>query len=421
MEGKTQEKVLNVIYNKDARSILNTISSEVKVATTITSPPYYDMKDYDSDNQVGYGQSYNEYLNDLKSIFDGVFQITKEDGTLWIIIDTFKRNNQVVALPFDLSSKLKEIGWLLQDIIIWKKDKTVPWSTNGFMQRKFEYILFFSKSANYKSNKDSVRVYDTSQLKKWWIKYPERYNPKGKALDEIWEFPIPTQGSWGDEYIRHFCPLPQSMVATMIQISSDENDIVLDPFAGSGTVLSQSSYMKRNYLGFELNKSYITMFENYLKKTFNNSRKEYELICQNTNQDIFEKRIVDLRSLKYARVLINTIEKESTYKDFKIFVNPKGSSNSRNKLILVEYQIIGIVDEIIILELIKESVEKPPLSKFGIEPIFRFLETKQFNEEIHWGYTKTNTYSYFKNPDFNSNKIRVVSEICVDLNENDYL
>jgi DNA modification methylase len=421
MEQKTQEKVLNVIYNKDARTILNTISSGVKVATTITSPPYYDMKDYDSNNQVGYGQSYNDYLEDLKSIFEGVFQITKEDGTLWIIIDTFKRNNQVVTLPFDLSSRLKEIGWLLQDIIIWKKDKTVPWSTNGFMQRKFEYILFFSKSVNYKSNKDSVRVYDTSQLKKWWIKYPERYNPKGKALDEIWEFPIPIQGSWGDEYIRHFCPLPQSMVATMIQISSDENDIVLDPFAGSGTVLSQSAYMKRNYLGFELNKSYITMFENYLKKTFDNSRKEYELICQNTNQDIFEKRIVDLRSLKYARILINAIEKESTYKDFKIYVNPKGSSSSKNKLILIEYQIIGVVDKTIILKLIKKLVDKPPLSKFGIEPTFKFLKAKQFNGVRDWGYTKTNTYSYFRNTDFNSHNIRVISKICVDLNENDYL
>ena len=208
MKLKTTKKTLNVIYNQDARNILDTIGSNTKVTTTITSPPYYDMKDYDSDNQVGYGQSYEEYLNDLKSIFAGVFEITKQNGTLWIIIDTFKRNNQVITLPFDVSNKLKEIGWLLQDVIIWKKNKTVPWSTNGFMQRKFEYIPFFSKTTNYKSNKDSVRVYDTSQLKKWWIKYAERYNPKGKALDEVWEFPIPTQGSWGEEYIRHFCPLP---------------------------------------------------------------------------------------------------------------------------------------------------------------------------------------------------------------------
>lgn len=415
------KKLLNVLYNKDARAILDTVPNNIKVTTTITSPPYYDMKDYDSDNQVGYGQSYEEYLEDLKSIFEGVFQITSEDGTLWIIIDTFKRNNQVVTLPFDLSNKLKEVGWLLQDVIIWKKDKTVPWSTNGFMQRKFEYILFFSKSNNYKSNKDDVRVYDTSQLKKWWIKYPERYNPKGKALDEVWEFPIPTQGSWGEKYIRHFCPLPQSMVATMIQISSNEDDIVLDPFAGSGTVLSQSAYMKRNYLGFELNNSYIKMFENYLKETFAESRKEYELYSENSDQSLFERKILDLRSLKFARVLVSNIEKKSNQKDFKIFVASIGSSEINHKLIKVEYQIIGEIDEDVLLELINEFVDKPPLSKFGIEPSFIFLKSKKFESSKHYCYSKTNTYSYIKNLDFESKRARVISEICVDLNEKDYL
>ncbi|MGD9487512.1 MAG: DNA methyltransferase [Calditrichaceae bacterium] len=421
MKNKSQKNKLNIVYNIDARRILDKIPEEVKVATTITSPPYFEMKDYDSDNQIGYGQTYDEYLEDLKSIFAGVFQVTKDDGTLWIVIDTFKRNNQVVPLPFDLSNKLKEIGWLLQDIIIWKKDKTVPWSSNGFMQRKFEYILFFSKSENYKTNKDNVRVYDTTQLKKWWVKYPERYNPRGKALEEVWEFPIPTQGSWGDQYIRHFCPLPQSMVATMIQISSDENDIVLDPFAGSGTVLTQSAYMKRNYLGFELNESYIRMFENYLKKTFKKNRKEYEASGQIIEQDLFEKRILDLRSLKYARVLINNFEKATNISDFKIFVNPKGSSTAKNKLIRVEYQIIGEIDNRVFKDLINQLILKPPLSKYGIEPSFIFKESKKYNLKKHYGYSKTNTYSFIKNPNFDSSMIRVISDICVDLNENDYL
>ncbi|PLX06283.1 MAG: site-specific DNA-methyltransferase [Marinilabiliales bacterium] len=416
-----RKNILNKILKKDARSILDTVSPEIEVATTITSPPYYDMKDYNSDNQVGYGQSYNDYLNDLKSIFEGVLKITRKDGTLWIIIDTFKRNNQVVTLPFDLSNKLKEVGWLLQDVIIWKKDKTVPWSTNGFMQRKFEYILFFSKSAEYKSNNDNVRIYDTSHLKKWWIKYPERYNPKGKALDEVWEFPIPTQGSWGDEYIRHFCPLPQSMVANMIQISSDENDIVLDPFAGSGTVLSQSAYMKRNYIGFELNAEYIKMFKDYLKKTLIKNREEYELFRQNTDQDLFEKRILELRSLKYARVLTISIEKITKQNNFKIFVVLKGKSEAKNKLIKVEYQIIGAVNKADINDTISQLIEKPPLSKFGIEPLFKFKERKKFDGKKLYGYTKTNTYSHVKHPDFNAKSIRVIIEICVDLNENDYL
>ena len=66
------------------------------------------------------------------------------------------------------------------------------------MQRKFEYVLFFSKQNNYKTNKDQVRIYDTQQLKKWWVKYLNDIILKGKALDEIWEFPIPVQGIVGN-------------------------------------------------------------------------------------------------------------------------------------------------------------------------------------------------------------------------------
>ena len=422
IDGKVGgRKMNNIIYNEDARELLSIVDEKIKVKTTITSPPYYDMKDYGSSNQVGYGQSYEEYLNDLSLIFESVFKITEENGTLWIIIDTFKRNNQVVTLPFDLANKLKEIGWLLQDIIIWKKDKTVPWSNNGFMQRKFEYILFFSKSKKFKINKDRVRVFDMTKLKKWWIKFPERYNPKGKALDEVWEFPIPTQGSWGKEYIRHFCPLPQSMVATIIQISSDENDTILDPFAGTGTVLSQSAYMKRNFIGFELNKKYISMFEEYLEKTFSKYRNEYEILSECKDQRNFEKRILNLRSLKFARVLIKCLESKTELNNFKIFVTPKKVSKLKHKLLKVEYQIIGKIDQAIFIEEAKALIDKAPLSKFGIEPVFKFLESKKFNSKYHYGYTKTNTYSFVKNSSLNSPIIRVISKISVDLNENDYL
>jgi DNA modification methylase len=415
-----KKDILNKIHNLDSRLILNIIPKSIKVQTTITSPPYFDMKDYGAENQVGYGQNYDDYLDDLKNIFENVFKITKDDGTLWIIIDTLKRNNQVVTLPFDLANTLKKVGWIFQDIIIWKKDKTVPWSTNGFMQRKFEYILFFSKSATYKNNKDRVRLFDTTQLKKWWVKYPERYNPKGKALDEIWEFPIPVQGSWGDEYIRHFCPLPKEMVATMIQISTDENDVVLDPFAGSGTVLSQSAYMRRKYIGFELNSEYIEMFNAYLKKTFIDSRKEYELSEQNKDQNLFEEQILNLRALKFARVLLNHIEKETNKNDLKIYVSIIGKSIQKNKSILVENIIIGQIDEIEMSSLIKAIIAKRPLSKYGIEPKFEFVEKIMLDTKKYFGYSRTNSYSYIKDMDINSNKTKVISNIKVDLNEKDY-
>lgn len=421
MKVDNYKEEANIVYNKDARTIADTISSNIKIQTTITSPPYYDLKDYGSENQIGFGQTYDEYLSDLTSIFKNVFNITNENGTLWIIIDSFKRDNQLINLPFDLANKLKEIGWYLQDVLIWKKDKTVPWSKNGFIQRKFEYILFLSKSIQFKSNRDSVRVYDTAQLRRWWVKYPERYNPKGKALDEIWEFPIPIQGSWGEEYIRHFCPLPKEMVATMIQLSTDENDFVLDPFAGSGTVLSQSAFMKRNYIGFELNKGYIDMFQEYIKKSYDINRKEYDLFNRNEHQEKFENTILELRSLKYARVLLANIQKITGLNNFKIFVHIKEKSKLKNKLIKVEYLFFGIYTETLFLKMIDDLVNRQPLSKFGIEPVFNFTESINLNSKVHFGYTLTNTYSYVKDADLNSNKIRIISDVCVALNENDYL
>lgn len=138
---KTQTFV-NTIYNEDAREILKVIPKGIKVKTTITSPPYYDMKDYGSDNQIGYGQSYDEYLNDLQSIFRDIYKITEDDGSLWIVIDTFKRNNQVVTLPFDLSGKLKEVGWLLQDIIIWKKIKLCLGLIKGLCRENLNIFFF---------------------------------------------------------------------------------------------------------------------------------------------------------------------------------------------------------------------------------------------------------------------------------------
>jgi DNA modification methylase len=411
------------MYNQDSRNIKKFIKNN-SISTTITSPPYYDMKDYGDKKQIGYGQSYDSYLNDLQKVFKNVYDITKEDGSLWIIIDTFKKNGQVVPLPFDLTSKLVEIGWLLQDIIIWKKDKTVPWSHNGFVQRKFEYILFFTKSKQYKYYKDRVRIYDTSQLKKWWVKYPERYNPKGKALDEVWEYPIPTQGSWGDKYIRHFCPLPMDMIGTMIQLTTDEQDIILDPFAGSGSVLIQASYMNRKYIGFELNKFYIEMFNKYLQDTLDTGRKKYKLFLTNKGQTDFEKTILDLRALKYARVIQKKFMENEKY---FIYVEPIGNSQIKNKLIKVKY--IFISNNKLIkknIEKLKELTNKPPLSKFGIEPIFEFEEN--FDElalkDINiYGYTKTNTYYTQEKIDCIKNisrKISILSSIEVLLNENDY-
>lgn len=405
---------LNIIYNIDSRRISEVLPKDVKIQTTISSPPYFDMKDYGVENQIGFGQPYEEYLRDIKSVFEQIYQYTKENGTLWIIIDTFKRNDSIVLLPFDLAAKLQESGWLLQDIIIWKKDKTVPWSNNGFTQRKFEYVLFFSKSSKFKNNKDKVRVFDTRQLKKWWIKYPERYNPRGKALDEIWEYPIPVQGSWGKQYIRHFCPLPQDMVSNMIQISSDEGDIVFDPFAGSGTVLSQSAYMNRPYLGFELNKSYIEKFNSYLTETLEAGKANYEKILKKEGQTAFEEQILNLRALKYGRMLVKAIQEELHIYS-KVIVERTRQEGSQS---VVKYTIVGVSEDMV-EKTIAHAISKSPLSKYEILPVISYQD--EISEDKKWCcYSITNSHSFMKGVSFNDPQVRILSSIKVDLKEKDY-
>lgn len=409
---------MNKVYNGDSRCLLEILPEGVQVQTTITSPPYFDMKDYGVEGQVGFGQKYEEYLEDLKEIFAQIYTVTKDDGTLWIVIDTFKRDHAVVTLPFDLVQKLNSVGWKLQEIIIWKKDKTVPWSSKGFMQRKFEYVLFFSKQNNYKTNKDQVRIYDTQQLKKWWVKYPERYNPKGKALDEIWEFPIPVQGSWGTEYVRHFCPLPKEMVATMISISTDEEDVVFDPFAGSGAVMSQSAYMKRTYLGIEINPQYINMFEAYLKSTIESGKKEYYSYMNTMDQVAFETTIQNLRALKYGRILLNNIEKDYGINDLKIYVQRTESSVSSK--IKVEYTFIGRQLDDEFYRMISTYTNRPPLSKYGIIPTFKCgIDLSMLNIEVYM-YSKTNSHSYLRDCNYMDSKVKIISPIKVDLYEKDF-
>lgn len=412
------DKIKSHIYNLDSRKLSGVLPSGQMIQTTISSPPYYDMKDYGYDGQVGFGQTYSDYLDDITDIFKQVLEHTVDDGTLWIIVDTFKRHNGLVLLPYDIADRLKEAGWILQNIIIWKKDKTVPWATGGFVQRKFEYILFFSKSSKYKSYADRTRVYDKDKLKNWWIKYPERYNPKGRALDEIWEFPIPVQGSWGNEYIRHFCPLPKEMVATMISLSTDEGDLVFDPFSGTGTVPAQAAYMKRRYIGFELNPDYVEQCNDYLKKTLEKGREEYKKSLDIAGQDNFETEIIYLRALKYGRVLLRKIEEYLKYNQrFKVYVE---YPVRKDGVINVKYTLIGDVVEKDIMVFIEDVTHKAPLSKFGIDANVHFSKKLPSLKTNEYYYSRTNSYCYLRNVKRDENMVAVISPICVDIKISDY-
>lgn len=419
------------IHKIDARNIDSIIPKNI-VDVTVTSPPYFDMKDYGYKEQIGFGQSYEQYLSDLHVVFSKVYECTKEDGTLWVIIDAFRKNGSVVPLPFDFAEKIKSIGWKLQEIIIWGKDRTVPWAHHGQMRSSFEYVLMFSKSKNYKFFIDKVR--DFSALKKWWVKYPERYNPKGKTPDAIWNFEIPTQGSWGKGYIKHFCPLPEEMIAQILKLTTNENDVVFDPFSGTGAVLSKADNMKRKYIGTELNPEYIKMFQNYLEKTGEKKRAEYEIEEKNLiSINNFETIILNLRALKLGRLLYQKIQVDFPEIAF-LYVKPtKSIPLKSHSLIVVEYFILmhQVKDIEDLIKYTKKVSSEPPMSKFGIEVQINF--TNSLNKYINDILPKSNLHVYTTKISHSYKKVIksadlstlaktevILSEISVSLNEKDY-
>lgn len=393
------EKSLYGYHTLDARRISEKIRSN-KIDVTITSPPYWHLKNYDMELQIGYGQAYDDYLNDLVDIFTGIYNATKDNGSLWIVIDTFKQNKEVKLLPFDLASHLKEIGWKLQDIIIWVKDKNLPWSHKGKLRNIFEYILFFSKSSDFKFFLD--RVKDPKNIQNWWINYPERYNPKGKAPERIWDLPIPTQGSWSNGWIRHFCPFPPELVERILLLTTNKNNTVLDPFAGSGVVLAQAKVMGRKTIGFDINPSYKEMYETKVLPFIQSEwlMRHQELIRRQKDSARFSTKIRVLRQLKYPKMLLKYAKNKGifNYHSISHVIVISSEKNMAPKIFIL---FKDTFDSSKVISEIESLMLKPPLSKYGLSPDVIAVQIDDFNkksedlaQQIFYIYECGNTHFY---------------------------
>ncbi|WP_338683902.1 site-specific DNA-methyltransferase [Bacillus velezensis] len=301
-------------------------NAEPFIDLIVTSPPYWDMKQYGEVEQTGFKQTYEEYLDDIEHTFKTLYKLSKDTATLYVNSDTLKRNGRLIRLPDDIARRLENAGWIHQDVIIWDKGKTLPWSRKGQMRNTFEYIHMFTKSKNYKYYIERIKTVD--ELKEWWVDYPERYSPEGKVPDNIWEFTIPTQGSWGtkkdfgDKEFKHACPFPPEMMARIIKLSSDEGDVVFDPYAGTGILLAIAEKLNRKYLGLDTNPEYKQIFEYVTKPLIedqiipiNNYYSHQDMLKSLLNQAIYK-----LRMLKFPKSMIKTLIK--VFGEEKTIISP---------------------------------------------------------------------------------------------------
>ncbi len=370
---RTPRIVLNTYSITDARNISEILCDAPPLDLTVTSPPYWDAKNYGSENQIGFKQSLDDYIIDLANVFSQIWHHTKADGSLWIIIKSIKKNGTLHLLPFILAQRLSEqptCKWNLQDILIWHKPHSLPWSHRQKLSDSHEYILCFSKSNNFSLNIDAIR--SAEGIGRWWIKYPERYHPQGKSLTNVWEISIPTQGSWGSGHFEHACPLPLELVERIILLACPKNGVVLDPFAGTGTTAIAANNLGRKWISTDINDEYRKMFVERMEHEANSKNKTStypHILLSQTN--------LTLRQLKYATLLYKKMAPSLKLTTTELpFILVKGGTiqKAANPYWVKDVQITLVFNNEIDsarLKYVQGAADmyckKPPLSKFQIE------------------------------------------------------
>jgi site-specific DNA-methyltransferase (adenine-specific)/site-specific DNA-methyltransferase (cytosine-N4-specific) len=245
--------------------------------TCVTSPPYWGLRDYGIESQIGAEPSVAAYLEKLVAVFREVRRVLRDDGTLWLNIgdsytsggrtwrDSDKKNpargmdyrpptpeglkpKDLVGVPWRLAFALQADGWYLRSDIIWHKPNAQPESVKDRPARAHEYIFLFSKSEKYFYDWETVRQRAANNLL--------------RNLRTVWD--INTEPFSG----AHFACFPRALVLPCIQAGSKPGSMVLDPFFGSGTVGDVSVALDRRFIGIELNPEYAKIARQRLELSF---------------------------------------------------------------------------------------------------------------------------------------------------------
>lgn len=233
-------QIYNKIYLGDSRAMENVENNSVDLI--ITSPPYFNLVDYQHDNQIGLTETYEGYIQSLNSVWERCSKILKEDGTICInicsTIEVSRKNqNMYYDIKHEIEQFFAEHNFYIEGTIIWNLNNTsyiknqverysTSYSNNeSLILNNYEYILIFKKKSEFKE----------------WDKDIENT----KFIDCIWNVP------W--DYSTRPPAFPEQIVNQLIDIYSIEGNIVLDPFMGQATTALCAFKKNRKFITYELN------------------------------------------------------------------------------------------------------------------------------------------------------------------------
>jgi adenine-specific DNA-methyltransferase len=254
------ENEQSIIYNMDCSEGLSLLKDHVELDSTITSPPYNIGKEYEQIMDL------DEYVTWLSNISQQIFDLTKLDGAFMLNVGYLEVNGKgrAVPIPYLLWDK---IPFYLNQEIVWNYGAGV--SARKYLSPRNEKVLWYVKDQeNFTFNLDAIR--DPN------VKYPNqkkngklRCNTLGKNPSDVWEIAKVTSGEnrSSEERMPHPAQFPEDLISRLVLGFTNEGDLILDPFMGSGTTARVAMLHNRKSLGFEISKEYCHTIKHRLELT----------------------------------------------------------------------------------------------------------------------------------------------------------
>ena len=274
------------------------VGAGVRVQMCVTSPPYFGLRDYGHEGQIGLELTPEEYIASMVEVFRCVRDVLADDGTLWLNIGdsyaaaggaqvqgtkqtkgsqagawngetrkpaTGYKPKDLIGIPWMLAFALRADGWYLRQDIIWHKPNPMPESVKDRCTKAHEYIFLLSKSSRYYF--DAAAIEEPAKWERWGNQTEKKSHTGtaghlgGKTLAEL---PIRDKKNRRSVWTvatkpykgAHFATFPPALIEPCILAGSRPGDVVFDPFMGSGTTAAVALQHGRKYLGCELNPAY---------------------------------------------------------------------------------------------------------------------------------------------------------------------
>lgn len=345
----------------------------------VTSPPYWQLKDYGNENQIGYNDTYEEYINNLNLVWSECHRVLHKGCRLCINIgDEFARSvyygrYKVIPIRTEIIKFCENYGFDYMGSIIWQKVTTCnttggatimgsyPYPRNGIIKLDYEFILIFKKYGNAPNVSKEIKELSKLTNEEWNQYFVGHWNFSGEKQD------------------KHLAMFPEELPKRLIKMFSFVGETILDPFLGSGTTSLAAKKLNRNSIGYEINEDFLPIIKEKLdidkKEIFNENI--YEIIKQSNFDNNYKERI---NKLPYIFNDPIKFDKKIDPKKFNFGSKIDNTKNYKNKF----YTVTDIISpEVLILD------NQLKIRLLGIKEIFEkrneaiaFLNEKIYKQKV---------------------------------------